>query len=77
MCQLEVDLSKLEARFGAAADILKPEIEAVLAEEPASWLVKTDAGFKVTEAGRPFLRLLAARFDTYLPRGAGRHSSAM
>lgn len=77
MCQLEVDLSKLEARFGAAADVLKAEIDAVLAEEPAAWLVKTDAGFKVTETGRPFLRLLAARFDTYLPRGAGRHSSAM
>lgn len=77
MCLLEVDLSKLEARFGAAADVLKPEIEAVLAEEPEIWLVRTDAGFKVTEAGRPFLRLIAARFDTYLARGTGRHSSAM
>jgi oxygen-independent coproporphyrinogen-3 oxidase len=77
MCLLEIDLSKLEAKFGAAADILKPEIEDTLAQEPAEWFARTDAGFKVTEAGRPFLRLIAARFDSYLPRGAGRHSSAL
>ena len=50
---------------------------ATLAQEPAEWFARTDAGFKVMEAGRPFLRLIAARFDSYLPRGAGRHSSAL
>jgi oxygen-independent coproporphyrinogen III oxidase len=77
MCQLELDLAKLAARHGDAAEALRGEVSALLAEEPAEWFEVTAQGFKVTEIGRPFLRLIAARFDTYLPRGTGRHSSAM
>jgi hypothetical protein len=35
------------------------------------------SGFRVNEAGRPFLRLIAARFDAYLPRSSARHSTAL
>ena len=77
MSVLELNLAKLEAHYGALARTLSCEVEALLAEEPAAWFVKTEHGFRVTEVGRPFLRLIAARFDTYLPRGTGRHSSAM
>jgi coproporphyrinogen III oxidase-like Fe-S oxidoreductase len=31
----------------------------------------------VTEKGRPFVRLVAAAFDAYLPQGQGRHSIAV
>jgi oxygen-independent coproporphyrinogen-3 oxidase len=31
----------------------------------------------VAEAGRPFVRLVAAAFDAYLRRGAQRHSVAV
>ncbi len=76
MCQLELDLSRLGARFGTGAAMLGPEIAATLAQEPPEWLARTDAGFRVTETGRPFLRLIASRFDSYLRQGKGRHSSA-
>ena len=33
--------------------------------------------FAVTERGRPFVRSIAATFDTYLSGGAGRHSVAV
>jgi oxygen-independent coproporphyrinogen-3 oxidase len=31
----------------------------------------------VTETGRPFVRCVAAAFDTYLRAGAGRHTAAV
>ena len=31
----------------------------------------------VTQAGRPFVRSIAAAFDTYLQPGAARHSAAV
>ena len=31
----------------------------------------------VTEAGRPFVRLVAAAFDAYLAKGTARHSRAV
>lgn len=77
MCQLNLDLEMLETRHGALARSLEPEMEALLAEEPAEWFSVHESGFRVTEAGRPFLRLIAARLDAYLPRGTGRHSTAM
>jgi oxygen-independent coproporphyrinogen III oxidase len=77
MCVLEIDLAKLQARHGDIAQMLAAEIEALLAEENPEWLRRTAHGFAVTEVGRPFLRLIAARFDAYLPKGTGRHSSAM
>lgn len=77
MCNLRLDLAKLKAHHGALAEQLAPEVEGLLAEEPATWFERTANGFQVTEEGRPFLRIIAARFDSYLARGTGRHSSAM
>ena len=33
--------------------------------------------FSITELGRPFVRSVAATFDTYLASGVGRHSVAV
>jgi oxygen-independent coproporphyrinogen III oxidase len=78
MCNLQLDLARLAADHGAAAAArLAPEVAALLAEEPPAWFEPTADGFRVTEAGRPFLRIIAARFDAYLARGTGRHSSAL
>jgi len=41
-------------------------------------IVRLDAGiFAVTEAGKPFVRNIAAIFDSYLGNGRGRHSVAV
>ncbi|MCA0400173.1 MAG: oxygen-independent coproporphyrinogen III oxidase [Proteobacteria bacterium] len=77
MCNLSFDLDTLARQHGAEVEILRSEMEGLLAEEPAEWFCVRPNGFTVTEIGRPFLRLIAARFDSYLPRGTGRHSSAM
>lgn len=77
MCGLELDVMRLRARHGKLADKLLPEIEVLFSQEDPAWLRRTQHGFTVTEAGRPFLRLVAAHFDAYLPKGIARHSTAM
>lgn len=77
MCNLRFDSARLVEKYGPAAETLQSEADAALNEENPDWLIATPDGFRVTEEGRAFLRLIAARFDAYLPKGAGRHSSAM
>lgn len=77
MCNLRIDLERLRMHHGTLTNILEAEIARLLATEDPAWLSRTETGFLVTEAGRPFLRLIAAHFDAYLERGTGRHSSAM
>ncbi len=77
MCHLRLDIAQLRVKHGALADQLLPEVGELLSREEASWFVPEPNGFAVTEAGRPFLRLIAAQFDSYLRGGAGRHSTAM
>ena len=44
----------------------------------AEGLVQIDGKhITVTEQGRPFVRLAAAAFDAYLPKGRARHSVAV
>jgi len=51
---------------------------ASLADLEADGIVeRSPAGIHVTEAGLPFVRVVAARFDAYLGRGAGCHARAV
>lgn len=77
MCDFGFAFAPLRAAFG-------PLAEAVIAEARAfgmadrDGLVRLDSdGFHVSEAGRPFARVAAAVFDTYLSNGKGRHSIAV
>jgi oxygen-independent coproporphyrinogen-3 oxidase len=74
MCDFAVDLA---ACAGAEHIDFTPEFEA-LASLRAEGLVTIDGAFiKITEQGRPFVRLAAAAFDAYLAHGAARHSRAV
>ncbi|MCB2101367.1 MAG: oxygen-independent coproporphyrinogen III oxidase [Rhodobacterales bacterium] len=77
MCDLAVDLAAIAEAHGAAPDTFTAELEALkpLAEDG---IVTLDGPrVTVTETGRPFVRLVAATFDTYLASGQGRHSQAV
>ena len=75
MCDLALDLDAYAE--GDGADAFAEEL-AVLAPLAADGLVEIEgARLRVTEAGRPFLRLVAAAFDAYLGRGGARHSQAV
>lgn len=76
MCDLAVDLDAVARHHGAGADFA-PEL-ASLAPLAADGIVAIDGHrLHLTEAGRPFVRLVAAAFDTYLQSGKARHSKAV
>ena len=72
MCDLAVDLDATEpsADFSAELD----EIDAL----SAFGIVRREGRLVImTEMGRPFVRLVAAAFDAYLPKHRARHSVAV
>ncbi len=77
MCDFAVDLSTLAARHGADPATLMdaaPALQAMAQDGLVQW---SGYGLRVTAAGRPFVRNVAAAFDTYLRTGVGRHSAAV
>lgn len=77
MCRYRFSASKLKARFGQAADKVLAEAEWLARNEPNQLFVHRDDVFSVVEQGRPFVRTLAAHFDSYLSSGKARHSVAV
>ncbi|HEU4380754.1 MAG TPA: oxygen-independent coproporphyrinogen III oxidase, partial [Hyphomicrobiaceae bacterium] len=77
MCDLVFSADDLRRRFGRAAEGVIHEAEALVEADRNSLIEPTGEGFKVTERGRPFVRSIAARFDTYLGRGTARHAAGV
>lgn len=77
MCNLEVDLAPLCQQYGIEPGHFDKEISD-LAPLIADGIVQT-TGSHVTMGSdaRPFVRLVAATFDTYLEEGQQRHSKAV
>lgn len=77
MCDLSVDLDQICDAFQVSKATFVPEME-TLAPLADDGLVILDGNkVRVTETGRPFVRLVAAAFDTYLKSGKARHSRAV
>ncbi|HLF24407.1 MAG TPA: oxygen-independent coproporphyrinogen III oxidase, partial [Burkholderiales bacterium] len=78
MCDLEVDLDSIAIEgtieagraFGEECDALAPFESEGLVQRDGRRIV-------VTEKGRPFVRLIAAAFDAYLPKEGTHHSAAV
>jgi oxygen-independent coproporphyrinogen-3 oxidase len=77
MCRNAVDLREVARRHDADPASLMDAAPA-LQEMARDGLVCWDGlHVAVTPTGRPFVRAVAAAFDTYLAAGAGRHSAAV
>ena len=77
MCAMRFDRNDLLAHNDDIAHDILHAADAVVRADDGVY-VRSDAdGFAVTEAGRPLLRTIAARFDAYLSGGKARHSSAV
>ncbi|WP_209088298.1 oxygen-independent coproporphyrinogen III oxidase [Agrobacterium tumefaciens] len=77
MCDFSVDLSDVQRRFGTVSQAVRDEAQQFAAGD-RDGIVRLDAGiFAITEAGKPFVRNIAAIFDSYLGNGRGRHSVAV
>lgn len=76
LCRFELRRSDL-ASHGAAGDAVFDHALAIAAADPDGLTEADDDVFRLTARGRPFVRSMAARFDTYLAQGAARHSLAV
>lgn len=77
MCDLGADLAAIASGHNAAPSSLMdaaPALEQMARDGLIHW-----SGYRlaVTDIGRPFLRTVAAAFDTYLRAGAARHAVAV
>lgn len=70
MCFGEADLDDAGMRYDMELDELRPMLN--------DGLIELDGGrLRITEAGRPLVRVVAAAFDRYRRAGAARHSVAV
>lgn len=77
MCDFAFSAALIHKEFGAAADSILDEAE-ILARDDKEGLIEYSAGlFQVTAKGRPFVRSVAAAFDSYFAKGTARHSLAV
>ena len=77
MCDFAVDLAAVAAQHDADPASLMdaaPALQAMARDGLVQW-----SGYELhlTDTGRPFVRGVAAAFDTYLRSGVGRHSAAV
>ena len=77
MCDFRISFEALEMRFGAAADPYINDAVAI-ADADLDGLCGADIdGFFVPDDARAFTRLVASRFDAYLPQSDFRYSKAV
>lgn len=77
MCDLTVDLAAMGEGFDPPSEGFADEIETLRAFEDDGLLVIDGLRLRMTDKGRPYVRLVAAAFDAYLPGGKARHSAAV
>ncbi|MFB2549930.1 oxygen-independent coproporphyrinogen III oxidase [Ensifer soli] len=77
MCDFGFSTRDALGQFGAAAKSVLTEAERIAAAEGGTRCLWNDGAFRITAAGRPFVRQIAARFDAYLRDGPARHSLAV
>ena len=77
MCNLTVDLAARCAEYGVDVASLDGDVEKLRPLVDDAICTIEGATITVSEAGRPFIRLVASAFDAYLASGLGRHSKAV
>ncbi|MEJ8571002.1 oxygen-independent coproporphyrinogen III oxidase [Microbaculum marinum] len=77
MCDFRVDPDAVFAKHHLAADGLDSSYDALEPLIADGIAVREGPLVSVPSSRRPFARLVAAAFDTYLRRGAARHSAAV
>jgi oxygen-independent coproporphyrinogen-3 oxidase len=78
MCDMSVDLDAVANEAGSRRrGYFADELESLIPFERDGFVDIQGHRIKVTENGRPFVRILAAAFDVYLREGPARHSLAV
>ncbi|CCG08256.1 oxygen-independent coproporphyrinogen III oxidase [Pararhodospirillum photometricum] len=77
MCDLWVDVAEVARAHGLADDAFAAQIASMDDLEADGVLVREGQVVRMTELGRPLVRAVCAKFDTYLKMGEQRHSRAV
>lgn len=77
MCDMEVDLDEVCAQHQINADQFGEELNRISAYADDDICSVEGRKISISENARPFVRLVAAAFDSYLNTSEGRHSSAV
>lgn len=77
MCDFGFSFADVAGRFPALAGVIKGEANAFAASDRDGLCRIEEGYFRLTPAGRPFARTVAAVFDAHLASGRGRHSVAV
>ena len=77
MCEFAFSRRELTDRFGAAGGAVIAEAERIADNDNEPLLEKCGELFVVSHESRPLVRSIAAKFDSYLPKGSARHSGAV
>jgi oxygen-independent coproporphyrinogen-3 oxidase len=78
MCDMAVDLDAIahESGFAIATDF-SDELDSLQPFQENGSVLVDGRRIRITEHGRPYMRLVASVFDTYLARAKSRHSVAV
>jgi oxygen-independent coproporphyrinogen-3 oxidase len=77
MCDLRVDLGAVCKGFGRESGVFAEEVAGLSALEADGLVELDDKIIRVTERGRPFLRVVCAGFDSYFRTGKERSAPAV
>ena len=78
MCEHRLEFAALSRELGVEVErVYAGELASLADLEADGIVVRNPTGIEVTEAGLPFVRVVAARFDAYLGRGAVCHARAV
>jgi oxygen-independent coproporphyrinogen-3 oxidase len=77
MCDMAVDLDLVTDEAGAPHDYFIDELQSLIGFEREGLVEIERRRVRVTDKGRPFLRVVAAEFDAYLATNRARHSVAV
>ena len=77
MCDFAFSGHALNRQFGAHYEFIEREVRDMERFERDALIERTDDGFRVTDAGRPFVRAICAQFDAYLTTKKVGHSAAV
>ncbi|MEK7245308.1 MAG: oxygen-independent coproporphyrinogen III oxidase [Pseudomonadota bacterium] len=77
MCDMKADLALLARAHGFPEDAFAAECAALAPMVADGFVEVAGSVVRIPEAGRFFMRTIAAEFDSYLGTGEGRHSRAV
>jgi len=77
MCDLQVDLGQICKGFGRDSGVFAEEVAGLTALAADGLVEVDDKIIRVTEQGRPFVRIVCAGFDSYLRAGEERSAPAV